>query len=156
VNKFISISSKLAAPELHAGYAIFGDVHNPGWNEGFIVKVYGTGDFIAASNSGECLAYGSLNTTTTSSFAALKTRLLAEGFLSVPRNPLTRGLDHYGTRFIELFDERGSELRSDADVVDFSKPVTHPTKKEEEFSRIFNEEQWFIDSLLHAGMHPLP
>lgn len=153
VNKFISISSKPAAPELHAGYAIFGDVHNPGWNEGFIVKVYGTGDFIAATNSGECLACGSLNTTTTSSFAALKTRLLAEGFLSVPRNPLTRGLDHYGTRFIELFDKGGLEVRSDAEVVDFSRPRARPTKKEEDFTRIFNQEEPFIHSLLQAGMH---
>jgi len=153
VNKFISISSKPAAPELHSGYAVFGDVHNPGWNEGFIVKIYGTGDFIAASNSGECLAYGSLNTTTTSSFAALKTRLLAEGFLSVPRNPLARRLDHYGTRFIELLDERGLEVRSDAEVVDFSKPITHPTKKEEDFSRIFKQEESFVNSLLRAGMN---
>jgi len=153
VNKFISISSKPAAPEMHAGYVVFGDVQNPGWYEGFIVKVYGTGDFIAASNSGECLAYGSLNTTATPSFAALRTRLLAEGILSVPRNPLTRGLDHYRTRFIELFDEHGLELRSDAEVVDFTKPRTHPTKKEEDFTRIFNQEEPFIHSLLQAGMH---
>jgi hypothetical protein len=153
VNNFTSISLKPAAPEPHAEYTVFGDVQNPGWDRGFVVKVYRNGDFIAASNSGECLAYGSLDRTTTPSFGALKTRLLGEGFLSVPRDPLTRGLDHYRTRFIELFDESGSQVRSDAEVVDFSKPRTHPTKKEEDFTRIFNQEEPFINLLLHAGMH---
>jgi hypothetical protein len=74
----------------------------------------------------------------------------------MPRDPLTRGLDHHRTRFIELYDENGLQVRSDAEVVDFSKPGTHPTKKEEEFARIFNQEEPFINSLLHAGMHSVP
>jgi hypothetical protein len=65
-------------------------------------------------------------------------------------------LDHYRTRFIALSYGGDFQVRSDAEVVDFSKPRTHPTKKEEEFTRIFNQEQEFIDSLLQAGMHFVP
>ena len=82
--------------------------------------------------------------------------LVREGLLDIPRNPLTRGLDHYRTRFIALSVGGQLQIRSDAEVVDFSKPRTHPTKKEEEFTRIFNQEQQFIDSLLQAGMHAVP
>ncbi len=156
VNKFIPLSPKLAIPKMQTEYAVFGDVQNPGWDGGFVVKVYENGSFVAASNSGECLAYGSLNSTGTPNFGVLKRRLLAEGILSVPRNPLTRGLDHERTRFIELFSDDGLQIRTDAEVVDFSHPRTQPSKKEEDFARIFNQEEPFVSSLLHAGMQPGP
>jgi hypothetical protein len=153
VNKYAALQSTVADANRFAEYAVFGNVQNPGWNKGYVLKVYASGDFVAASNSGECLAYGTLSTTTTPNFDILKARLLAEGLLAVPRDPLTRGLDHYGTRFIGLFNGVELQLRSDADVVDFSKPKTEPTRKEKEFGRILNQEQAFIDSLVHAGMH---
>ena len=153
VNNFTSISSKPAAPDSHAEYAVFGDVRNPGWNKGFIVKVYGDESFMAASNSGECLAYGSLSTTTTPNFDALKGRLLSEGLLSVPRDPLTLGADHFRTRFIALFGENGLGVRSDVEEPDSSKSRTHPANKAKQFTRIFEQEEPFINSLLQAGMH---
>lgn len=156
VNKFIPLTPKTAAPGMQTRYAVFGDVQNPGWDGGFIVKVYGNERFVAASNSGECLAYGSLNSATTPNFEVLKRRLLAEGLFSVPRNPQTRGLDHERTRFIELFDHDVLEIRTDGEVVNLSHPRTQPTKKEEDFTRIFTQEEPFINSILHAGMQPAP
>jgi hypothetical protein len=55
-----------------------------------------------------------------------------------------------------LSDGGDLQIRSDAEVVDFSKPRTHPTKKEEEFSRIFDGKHRLIESLLHAETHPVP
>lgn len=155
VNKFDSLLSLPRRQKAPFEYVVFGDVQNPGWDKGFVVKVYGEGNFVAANNSGECLAYGSLNTTTTANFDSLKTHLLREGLLSIPRDPLTRGLDHYRTRFIELSVAGGPQVRSDAAVVDFSKLRTHKTKKEEDFTRIFTQEEPFINSVLRSGMHPI-
>lgn len=156
VNKFASLSPAQTTGSPHAEYAVFGNVQNPGWDQGFVLKVYGEGSFAATSNSGECLAYGPLSTTATPDFNSLKTRLLGEGLLAVPRDPLTEEVDHYRTRFIGLSSEGSVQLRSDAEFVDFSKPRAHPTKKKELFTHIFNQEQPFIDSLLHAGVRPLP
>lgn len=153
VAKFSMLTSPLVSGNKSAEFLVFGDVQNPGWEKGFVVKVYGDNRFVAANNSGKCLAYGTLRNL---DFASLKDRLVREGLLDIPRNPLTRGLDHYRTRFIALSVGGRLQVRSDAEVVDFSKPRTHPTKKEEEFSRIFNQEQQFIDSLLQAGMHAVP
>jgi WD40 repeat protein len=153
VSKFTALSSQPITGSKSAEYVVFGDVQNPGWDKGFVVKAYAEGSFVAANNSGKCLAYGKLSNL---DFATLKDRLVREGLLDVPRDPLTRGLDHYRTRFIALSYGGDFQVRSDAEVVDFSKPRTHPTKKEEEFTRIFNQEQEFIDSLLQAGMHFVP
>lgn len=154
VNKFASLWSGPATGNLPSKYVVFGDVQNPGWDKGFVLKVYGGGRFVAASNSGECLAYGPLSMTKTPNFENLKARLLGEGLLAVPRDPLTLGTDHYRTQFIELSNGGDLQVRSDAEVIDFSR--TYPTKKQEELRRIFNQEQWFIDFLLHAGMQPFP
>lgn len=153
VAKFSMLTSRLVSGNKSAEFVVFGDVQNPGWDKGFVVKVYGDNRFVAANNSGKCLAYGTLSNV---DFASLKDRLVREGLLDIPRDPLTRGLDHYRTRFIALSVGGQLQIRSDAEVVDFSKPRTHPTEKEEEFTRIFNQEQQFIDSLLQAGMHAVP
>jgi len=152
-DKFTVLSSQLVRGSKSTEFVVFGDVQNPGWDRGFVVKVYGENSFVAANNSGKCLAYGTLSNL---DFANLKDRLVREGLLSIQRDPLTRGLDHYRTRFMALYIGNELQIRSDAEVVDFSKPRTHPTKKEEEFTRIFNQEQQFIDSLLRAGMHAAP
>jgi hypothetical protein len=135
----------------NGNHVIFGDIQNPGWNEGFIAKIYADGSFVATNNPGRCLAYGSLDQLKTD-FETVKTRLISEGLLNLPKEPLTRGLDHYRTRFIGIASENILELRSDGEVVDFSKPIKHPTKKEEDFWRIFELEQSLIDSILRAGM----
>jgi WD40 repeat protein len=156
VNKFAPLWPAQAMGGLTTDYAVLGDVQNPDWNRGFVVKVYSVGSFVAARITGECLAYGPLSVTKTPDFDTLSGRLLGEGLLAVPRDPLTLGSDHFRIRFIELSHGGKSELRSDAELIDSSSPRSHPGKKKEEFTRIFNEEQEFIDSLLHAGMHPLP
>ena len=150
VNKFASLWSEPKAHKLRTEYVVFGDVQNPGWNKGFVVKVYGGSSFVAASNTGECLAYGPLSVTKTPDFDTLSARLVSEGLLAVPRDPLTEGADHYRIRFIELSKGGSVQVRSDAS------PSSQPTKKQEEFRRIFGEEEGFIDALLHAGMHPPP
>lgn len=153
VSKITRLSSQLVTGSKGMDFVMFGDVQNPGWDKGFVVKVYQDNGFVAANNSGKCLAYGTLSNL---DFASLKDRLVREGLLDIPREPLTRGLDHYRTRFIALSVAGELQVRSDAEVVDFSKPRTHPTKKEAEFTRIFNQEQQFIDSLLQSGMHAAP
>jgi hypothetical protein len=152
-DKFTVLSSQLVRGSRSAEFVVFGDVQNPGWDGGFVVKVYGENSFVAANNSGKCLAYGTLSNR---DFPSLKDRLIRAGFLSIQRDPLTRGLDHYRTRFIALYIGNELQIRSDAEAVDFSRPRTHATKKEEEFTRIFNQEQQFFDSLLRAGMHAAP
>lgn len=136
-----------------SNYAVFGDIQNPGWNEGFIVKIYGDGSFVASNNPGRCLAYGSLSGfNMPRDFDSLRKQLLSEGLLSIPKEPLTRALAHFRTRFIELSVNGVSELRSDAEAVDLSKSINSLTKKEENFSRIFGQEELFINLLLHAGL----
>ncbi len=136
-----------------SNYAVFGDIQNPGWNKGFVAKVYGDGSFVAATNMGTCLAYGSLaKSNAGSDFGSLKTRLVRDGILSVPKNPVTSGTDHYRTRFIELVVDGTSELRSDGELVDFSKTGKYPTQKQKGFRLIFEGEEEFLNSLLHAGM----
>lgn len=153
VGKFTALSSQLVKGSKSMDFVVFGDIQNPGWDKGFVAKVYEDNSFVTANNLGKCLAYGTLSNL---DFAGLKDRLVREGLLNIPREPLTRGLDHYRTRFIALSVGGELQVRSDAEVVVFSKPRTHPTRKEEEFKRIFNQEQQFIDSLLQAGMHVAP
>jgi len=156
VHKFQLLVPASKSARALSNYVIFGDIENPGWNKGFVAKVYGDDSFVAATNLGVCLAYGSLaKTNTAADFLSLKTRLIGEGLLSIPKLPITLGLDHYRTRFIELSDEGKSELRSDGEVVDFSKVSKYPTRKQKDFRRIFESEGTFLSSLLHAGMTPM-
>jgi hypothetical protein len=149
VQKFAVLSSR--SPKENTEFVVFGDVQNPGWDDGFVLKIYGENSFVAANNSGKCLAYGRLSNL---DFTKLKDRLVREGLLDIPRDPLTRGLDHYRTRFIAMSVADQLQIRSDAEVLDFSR--TRPTKKEEEFTGIFKREQQFIETLLRAGMHVAP
>jgi WD40 repeat protein len=152
VAKFTVLSSPSSSGSRSAEFVVFGDVQNPGWDKGFVVKVYGENRFVVANNSGKCMAYGALSNL---DFESLKERLVREGLLDVPRDPLTRGLDHYRTRFIALSVGGQLQIRSDAELADFSQPRRHASKKGE-FTRIFNQEQRFIDSLLRAGMQAAP
>jgi hypothetical protein len=131
-------------------YAVFGYVQNPGWNEGFVAKVYDDGSFVASDNSGKCRSYGSLSQLSTD-FETIKKRLINEGLIAVGKEPLTLGADHYGTAFIELTTNGVAELRSDADDIGVLLKGG-PAKKREAFSQVFSKEKPFVDSLLHAGM----
>ena len=135
-------------------HIIFGHTQNPGWDESFVVKIYGDGTFLATNNSGKCLASGRLDQLKTD-FESLKKRLLSEGLLSVPKEPLTLGADHYGTAYIEISTGGAAELRSDADDIGVLLKGG-PAKKREAFSRVFRLEEKFVNSLLHAGMKPTP
>jgi WD40 repeat protein len=148
--KFLTLLSVSASSDSLRNYVVLGDVRNPGWNEGFIAKVYGDDSFVATNNSGACLAHGPLNQLQPGqNLEAIKARLLAKGFMSIPEEPATRGLDHYRTRFIELSINGVRHLRTDAEVVDFARK--RPAKKEEDFRRIFDQEEPFVSSILRAG-----
>jgi hypothetical protein len=134
----------------NSDHVVFGYVQNPGWNEGFVAKLYGDGRFVAADNSGKCLAYGSLDGFKTD-FTTVRNRLVTRGLIDVAKEPLTLGADHYGTAFIEVTLNGVSELRSDADDIEVLLKGG-PAKKREAFSRIFAQEKPFIDSILNAGM----
>lgn len=131
-------------------YVLFGYVQNPGWDQGYVVKIYGDGSFVASDNSGKCKAYGSLDQLKTN-FDSVRNRLVNKGILNIAKDPLTLGLDHYGTRFIELRINGVPELRTDADDISVLMKGG-PAKKREAFSRIFKQEEAFINSLLSAGM----
>jgi len=73
-----------------------------------------TAVFVAANNSGRCVACGRLD--------QLKNRLRIDqdatrrcGLVGRAENPLTIGADHYRTQFIGLRINGADELRSDAD-----------------------------------------
>lgn len=134
----------------NSDHIVFGYTQNPGWDKGFVAKVYSDGRFVAASTSGQCLAYGSLEDLKTD-FTTVRDRLISRGLLDVTKEPLTLGADHYGTAFIEVTMNGVSELRSDADDISVLLKGG-PAKKREAFSRIFTQEKAFIDSILRAGM----
>jgi WD40 repeat protein len=133
-------------------HIVFGDIQNPGWNEGLLAKIYGDGTFVVTNNPGRCIAYGSLDQFKTN-FESVRARLVSEGLLGIPKEPLVLGADHYRTRFMELALDGVSELRSDADSIEVLLKGG-PAKKREAFSRVFSQEEPFINSLMHAGMKP--
>lgn len=138
------------APYVMSNYIIFGDVQNPGWNQGFIVKIYGDGSFVAGTNFGKCIAYGNLNQLKTD-FQSVKERLIGEGLLLVPKEPLTIGADHYRTCFIGLGSNGIYELRSDADLFELLLK-DGPSKKREAFNLILDKEESFLTLLRQAGI----
>lgn len=131
-------------------HVVFGYVQNPGWDQGYVAKLYNDGRFVAANNNGKCLAYGSLADLKTD-FSTVRNRLISSGLTSISVEPLTLGADHYSTAFIELTLNGVPELRSDADDIAVLLKGG-PAKKREAFSRIFATEKQFVSSILHAGM----
>lgn len=155
VGQFSPLLSFSESGDALRNYAIFGDISNPGWNEGFIAKVYGNGTFVASTNLGACLAYGSLSDgQEQQGLQAIRQRLLERGFLQIPTEPVTFATDHYRTRFIELSIDGVRHLRTDAEVIDFRKKDRPNTKKD--FIRTFEEERMFISSLLGSGKQTPP
>lgn len=132
-------------------HILFGDIQNPGWNAGLILKIYSDDTFVAVNNFGRCRAYGSLRQWDTD-FQKVKKRLTGEGLLNIPKEPLTSDLAHFRTRFIGIASKGILELRTDAEVLDLSKSTKYPTKKQQAFTRIFELEKPFMDSILSSGM----
>jgi hypothetical protein len=152
VRKFQPLLHASATKYALSNFVIFGDIQNPGWNKGAIVKIYGDGSFVATNNPGACLAYGALGESTPiRDFESLKSSLLKKGLVSLAKLPLTRQYPHFRTRFIRLNTNGVSELRTDAEVVDFSNPVNHPTKKEAEFDGLFMQYESFLDILRNSS-----
>jgi WD40 repeat protein len=147
--RIADVQSLLSRADSKSDHVVFGYVQNPGWNEGFVTKIFDDGSFVAANSSGRCRAYGSLAQLKTD-FETVRKRLIAEGILEVGKEPLTIGADHYSTAFIELTSDGVTELRSDADNI-AALLQGAPAKKREAFGRVFKQEKVFIDSLLNAG-----
>ncbi|HRH46461.1 MAG TPA: hypothetical protein PKY82_32760, partial [Pyrinomonadaceae bacterium] len=99
---------------------------------------------------GKCLSFGNLSQLKTD-YQTVKKRLLDEGFLSIPKEPLTIGADHFRTGFIEIVMNGVSEIRTDADSFELLMKEKGKTKKREAFSRLSEKESGFINALLKAG-----
>lgn len=148
--RIADVQSLLTRGHANSGHVVFGYVQNPGWNEGFMAKIYDDGSFVASNTQGLCRSYGSLAQLNTD-FDTVRKRLLTEGLLEVGKEPLTIGADHYGTAFIELTNNGVTELRSDAENFELLLKGG-PATKREAFSRVFKQERAFIDALLGAGL----
>lgn len=153
INQFRPLMPKQSS-NVRRNHIVYGDIQNPGWNEGFVAKIYEDGSFVATNNPGQCLAYGTLEQFKID-FESVSKRLVSEGLLSIPKEPLILGSAHFRTRFMEVTVNGAPELRSDADSIEVLLKGG-PAKKREAFNRIFHQEQSFIDSLLHAGMKTPP
>jgi WD40 repeat protein len=138
----------LSKDQNKSNYIVFGIGENPGF--GYVIKIFNNGNFAAANRSGKCLSYGNLSQLKTG-YQTVKQRLLDEKFLSIPREPLTIGADHFRTEFIEITTDGVSEIRTDADSFELLMKEKGKTKKREAFSQISTKEQGFVDSLLKAG-----
>ena len=146
INKLERLGDGSTPNDSNSDYIVFGDVQNPGWNQGFLLKIYRDGRFMATKNSGECLADGALSQFNTD-FETIKNRLIVEGFLTLPKDPLTLGTDHYRTRFIEIALNGVQDLRTDAENIELLLKGG-PAKKREAFSAFYTKEEPFILSLL--------
>jgi WD40 repeat protein len=129
-------------------YIVFGVGENPGY--GYVIKVFSNGNFVSANRDGKCLSYGNLSQLKTD-YQTVNKRLLDEDFLSIPKEPLTIGADHFRTEFIEIVTNGVSEIRTDADSFELLMKEKGKTKKREAFSKISAKEQGFVDSLLKSG-----
>ncbi len=131
-------------------YITFGDVQNPGWDRGFVARIYADGSFVAADNSGKCRAYGSLDQFHTD-FSSVKKRILTEGLFDLAKEPITLGTDHYRTRFIEVTENGIPNLRTDAVDINLMMNGAPPTKRKA-FEKLYVQEEAFINSMLNSGM----
>lgn len=133
-------------------HIVFGDVQNPGWNRSKILKIFSDGSFVAATNLGVCMAYGSLSDIRSDwSFEDLRAELLSGGLLEIPEEPQTRGTDHYRTRFIQLSSGEQQHLRTDAEQWTQGEP--RPEGKVEKFDQLWSHFETILEKLMRAGRH---
>jgi len=94
---------------------VIGDISNPGWNRGLLIRIYGDNQFAASTNLGKCLTFGRLADVVPGvTFGSLLSKLETKAFNAMPAEPLTRGMDHFRMRFISQVNGKNSETRSDA------------------------------------------
>lgn len=129
---------------------VFGFIQNPGWNEGYIAKIYADGSFVTANNPGVCKSYGNLSQLNTD-FSSVRKRLTDARVLEIPKTPNSPLGAHYGMLFIELTEDSKSELRTDADSLE-NVLNAKPANKREAFRAIYSKEEAFINQLLSAGL----
>lgn len=141
----------IAAENALKEFIVFGDVQNPGWNMGSIVKIYADGTLITTDNPGKCVSKGNLSQFKTD-FLTVKKRLIDAGLLNIPKEPLTLGASHFRTRFITISDGGKEHPRSDADDIQ-ALLDGKPAKKREAFNALYLKEQAFINSLI-SGRNP--
>lgn len=137
-------------PQHSRDYIVFGTVQNPEWNRGKILKIFSDGSFVAATNSGVCMAYGSLSQGRLDlSFEGLKAELISNGLLEIPAEPQALGFDHYRTRFIELSIGGQHYRRTDAERLrGHESPLQG---KAEKFDQLWGRFEARIDRLFRAG-----
>ena len=148
--KISKFKTLLPKDQTKSDFIVFGVGQNPNWSEGFALKIFSDGSFVAANNSGKCLSYGNLSQFKTD-YQTVKKRLLDENLLSIQKEPLTLGADHYRTQFIEITTDGVSEIRSDADLFEILIKNQGKLPKRTAFGEVYDREQNFIDSLLNAG-----
>lgn len=149
IKKSVHLSPSGTLFERGVDNIIFGDIQNPGWNEGSLAKLYADGAFVISDNPGKCLAYGSLDRLNTN-FAAVRDRLNNSGLADLAKTPLTPGSDHFRSRFIAMTIDGVEQIRSDAEPLEtlFNRL---PAIKRNAFDRVFSKEEPFINQLLLAG-----
>ena len=126
-------------------YIVFGDIQNPGWNEGALTKIYSDGTYLTTDNPGRCVAKGNISQMG-ADYAEVKKRLIHRGILNVPKEPLTANTPHFRTNFVVLTVNGKEELRSDAEDVEVLLK-DGPAKKREAFWKIISPEETLIKSL---------
>lgn len=142
VDRLRTLGSNLKPDSEHI---VFGDIQNPGWNKGFITKIYFDGTFVTTDNPGRCVATGTVAQMGID-FPGVKKRLIDSGILSVPKEPLTPGSAHFQTQFIEVTVNGKAELRTDAEDIGLLLKGGQ-AKKRDAFRKIISAEEAFINSL---------
>ncbi len=149
----IGSSTKLG-PEMsitfEKNFIVIGDVQNPGWDEGLLIKLFADDRYVVTRNNGECVAFGSL-TRLNLSYSRIRAEIFDAGFLGIPREPVTTSAAHYRTRFIVTATEGVIETRTDAEEFDPERKTNSPAGKHEAFSEIFSKLEPTINKL--RGQH---
>ncbi len=132
-------------------YILFGNIQNPGWNEGILVKIFSDGSFVAANNAGQCLAHGTLSQLeSVGSFETLTRIIWDSGFREIPDRPITRETDHYRVRFIEVSMNGTTTLRTDAET--FLDTTSNTPGKFEKFDTLYQKLEPVLSAILRAGL----
>lgn len=128
---------------------IFGEIQNPGWNKGKIVKLYSNGSYVVADNPGRCVATGMMERRE-ADFSAMKKRLETGGFFGLKALPLTPQTPHFYSRFIAVRSNGTTTVRSDAEDIDKLFKKERPEKREA-FNTVYAKEEPFLKSLIDQG-----
>ena len=143
VNQFQPVAQSSGARD----HIVFGEIQNPGWNEGLVTKIYQDGTFLVTTNPGKCLAYGKLDQFNTD-FESVHKRLLNHGLLAVDKEPLGALFDHFRVRFVGFGVKNVRVTRSDSEAFGSYSSA----RKRQAFDQIYDQEESFINALRNAGL----